>query len=105
VETTTETKKILTADDFKPRSYVSLKIGETATLVIKEIAEVKVSPDFALSGKDFRYEITAMDDKVLSVSSWKLWIAIRDALKGKEIKNSILEIKHTGTGEYTARLL
>lgn len=96
----------LNLDDLKSKEYLSLKIGEEIEFTIKQIDKVKVDKDFALSGVDFRYEIRTMEDKVLSVSAWKLWGVVRAALtKAGQIEGTRLKISHLGRENYLAEVV
>lgn len=102
-----ETKRqLITAEELQTKNYISLKVGESAVFIIDKIEKVKVGQDFALSKADFRYEITTVDGKVLSISSWKLWGAIREALKNiPEIGGTKISLIHLAAGEYSAKVV
>lgn len=102
----TAKRQSITADDMKSQDYISLKVGESAEFTIEKIDKVIVDKDFALSGVGFRYEVFTDEGKCLSVSSWKLWNVLRDALKNiSEIKGTKISVIHSGTGLYEAKVI
>ena len=99
-------RQTLSVEDLKSKNYISMKVGDSAEFVIDRIEKVPASEDFALSKADYRYEITTSEGKVLSVSSWKLWGAIREALKDQEqLEGSKISVIHTGHGEYSVSVV
>lgn len=105
VENQNKQRTTLTEDDLKQKEYISLKVGESAEFTIKQIDKVQVEPDFALAKSNYRFEILTSEGRVLSVSSWKLWNALRDALKNKEIHGTKVSVVHVGTGLYDVKVI
>ena len=96
----------VSASDMEKKPYISLKIGETAVIVIDKIEKVDVDKEYALSSADYRYEILCSDGKTLSIGAWKLWGAIREALSGvSDFKGVKLRVSHIDREVYTAELV
>ena len=99
-------RQVVTMNDLKNREYISLKIGETAEIVISKMEKVEVDKDFSLSGETFRYEITTDDNKILSISAWKLWGALREAFnKAGKIDGLKLRVSHPGREDYRVEII
>lgn len=89
------------------QQYHSLKIGETVELTVNKLEKVdNVGEKFSLAGETFRYEIRDINNKTLSISSWKLFGALRKTFKetGK-IEGVKLKIAHIGTGQYAVEVV
>ena len=100
------TRQSVSLDDLTT-SYHSLKVGETVDLTVKTFQKVDgVGEKFALSGETFRYEIRDTNNKVLSISSWKLFGEQRTAFKNAgKIEGVKLKITHSGTGQYAVEVV
>ena len=99
-------KKKVTLDDIRPPQYLSLKIGESVDIHIKEVLKESASEDFALHGQDYRYKIIAETGEVLSVGAWKLWNALQKVFNEKnQIEGLKLHISHLEKGVYNVEVI
>lgn len=100
------TRQDVTIEDLTTQ-YHNLRVGEVVELTVKTFQKVdNVGEKFALSGETFRYEIRDIDNKVLSVNSWKLFGELRTAFKNAgKIAGTKLKIQHTGTGTYVVEVV
>lgn len=82
--------------------FLSLRIGEEIRrLTVREIRKV-TSPQRQdnLPGTDYRYHLISDEGRVLTVSSWTLWKAIRGALQKAGRINVSLRLVHHGRQHY-----
>ena len=100
------TRQDVTLEDLTTQ-YHNLRVGEVVELTVKTFQKVdNVGEKFALSGETFRYEIRDIDNKVLSVNSWKLFGELRTAFKNAgKIAGTKLKIQHIGTGTYVVEVV
>ena len=83
-------------------NFVSLKLGETAEIEVKEIVKIEDKPDFDPKKKDgsvqgFHYDFLTTDGKTLSISSFALQSAMVNA---KVDAGDKLKIAHPDKGIY-----
>lgn len=89
-------------------NYVNLKEGMSYTGIIKSFSKItNPKDDYNLSKVPYKYEIVFADDKVLTVSAWKLFGCIKGAMKEAKCDylNAEVELEHPGRGEYTCKIL
>jgi hypothetical protein len=105
-----EIKDLEFKDIEKEGKFVNVGIGDSLTLAIKKIQQIKVTNqesdeyDRCLSGTDYYYKIITQEDKEFTISSWALWAKVRELIKKSGKTDISLSINHVGHGKYEVKI-
>lgn len=99
--------------DMETKTFVKCRLGETVEYTIEKIQkEVTPESEYNLSGVDYHYNIITTENQIHSITAWKLWNAIREALVS--VKNKIgqndpkgirIKISHPARESYEVTVL